>query len=383
MDAQSIIKDTYKTYFGRDPEQGGLDHWMKQAEGMGGNLSGLSDKIIGSAQGNDRSGVINKAYSDMFGRTAEQGGMDHWNSFWDKNWTGNNTKNDIWTTIGATSSGNDEKALADRLTSGNASWMTPFKDPAKADTYWQNLNDKDGALTGAATGTGTQTGGMDIAALMQMLKAAQGSQQTATPAPTMPSAEGYQKFMNPFLEEVYKPAARQVSDTYSRRIGDLKGAATQAGAYGDDTYGDAYATLAGDEAQALSDLAANIFGQGFDTSMNRWQQQQGIDLQALGLGSNIDLANRQFDLESLLSMDQNQQNWISTMLGLDNYSRTWDQAAKDREYQDFWNKQMWPIYLQNLGVSWAGGVPSNQQTITTETRPGNSLISNLGAWFNA
>jgi hypothetical protein len=143
------------------------------------------------------------------------------------------------------------------------------------------------------------------------------------------------KFFNPFQSQVIGQLGSQYDRMRSQAALGANDAATQAGAFG----GDRHALLVGEREGALDRQqgqdTANLLYQGFGDAQQRAAQAANLGLGAAG-----------------------------QQLGYGDYNRGIQQQGLDTAYQDFLNKQNFPI--QKLGILQSGwnGIPGGAGTTT-------------------
>ena len=184
--------------------------------------------------------------------------------------------------------------------------------------------------------------------------------------------ESYKDYFNPYMDEVFGAGSRALNESADRRRRQLGMEAAAGGAFGDTSYGIEGSLIERDRMQQLGDLRGKIAATGFgeaqslqNLDLQRQLQQMGIGLQSAQTSSEIDLANQ-----------ANARNWAQQLFNQGQYVNTQDQAARDREFQDFWNEQNWDAAQLDKLSNWMRGAPSG--TSITTTSPGVQQSSGGG-----
>lgn len=365
------IQDAYKNLFGRDASDADLAYWGS----TGKSGSDLTSALTGAASGSDRTALVNNNYQDLFGRAADTGGSNFWTS--DDSWSkyASGGLDNFLLQMGGGSRGNDETSLVNNLKSANgADWSAPFFTDSGSKSVWNSLLDSEGGVNKGQT--------LDIAALM---KALQGGQKPPTPAPAS-SFGGYSDYMNPYIKDVLQNAIGDVNTSYDKATNTLGSQAFSSGAYGDARHGIESSELSKNRAKTIGDLSAQTNAQGFESAMNRANQDldrqaniayQNAMLQNNWANSQVSGANTANSI-GLNDYTQNT-NWLSMLQNLDQYDRNWTQQQNNADYQDFWGSQNWDQNQITSLLNILNAIPGQSTTIGTQSTPENSSSSQLGA----
>lgn len=221
-------------------------------------------------------------------------------------------------------------------------------------------------------------------------------------------------FMNPYLEGAMEPTLRRIREQGDANRNRIGATAATSGAFGDDRHRVLDQESYKDENQQVADTVAQMMSSGYgqamgdaqrvadrnlqgssinanlqDSALGReWQSNEaaagrdlgwnqyllGLDqrekdraLSAAGVGSNIDLAEN----GQLLQLMQEQ-------MGMDNYTRGWEQLGKNADWEQWLQKTMWPITKLQAARGTGSAVPqSAQQSDTTFQQLIGGLIGGL------
>lgn len=370
------ITQAYQSLFGRAPEAAGLDYWLSSGK----SGADLTNALTGSAQGSDRSAVVNTSYNNLFGRDAETAGSNFWTSddSWNKYASGG--LDNLMLQMGGGSRGSDEFSLIDNLkASGGKGWAATFFDPSNSQAVWNSLLDDEGF-----NGKGAMP---DLNALLKKL---QQKQPTASAGGGGFPSGGYKDYQNPFTEDVLNAAIRKLNESGDRQRNALGTQAFSAGAYGDARHGIESDRLTDSLLQAIGDLSATTNAQGFESAMGWFNRDldrqaniayQNANLQNQWMGNQITGANTANNIG--LNDYTQQTNWLSFLNNLDQYDRGWTQNDLNANYQDYWAAQTWDQNQLTALLNVLNAIPGQSTTTAVNQQPDNSWASMLGASLNS
>lgn len=229
---------------------------------------------------------------------------------------------------------------------------------------------------------GGQTGGNAYSQAANALTgagtAAQGAINTFGNVPTV--AAGMGTYQNPFTQQVTNRAIADVGRTTAMQQEANKAAAARAGAFGGSRQGLVEAETNAASQRAIGDLSANLGMQGFNTAAqlaqgdiaNRFTGASGMlsgagTLQNLGTGG-FNMANtlQQQQAAQGLLQQQMQQQLLSDAMG---------------QFYGFANSPL--NYVNMMGQSLSGSPLANNQTRTSQYRPGVLDFLSLGTGLAA
>jgi hypothetical protein len=229
---------------------------------------------------------------------------------------------------------------------------------------------------------GGQTGGNAYSQAANALTgagtAAQGAINTFGNVPTV--AAGMATYQNPFTQQVTDRAIADVGRTTAMQQEANKAAAARAGAFGGSRQGLVEAETNAASQRAIGDLSANLGMQGFNTAAqlaqgdiaNRFTGAGGMlsgagTLQNLGTGG-FNMANtlQQQQAAQGLLQQQMQQQLLSDAMG---------------QFYGFANSPL--NYVNMMGQSLSGSPLANNQTRTSQYRPGVLDFLSLGTGLAA
>lgn len=119
----SQVQALYVAYYGRPAEPAGLNFWANVVEANGGDVSVIIKDFSNAPEYQQRFGslddatLVNNLYLQMFGRSAEPGGLEFWVGLLK---AGTQTLGDIAHTISSLASGTDLQVLSGRVDLANA-----------------------------------------------------------------------------------------------------------------------------------------------------------------------------------------------------------------------------------------------------------------------
>jgi hypothetical protein len=119
----SQVQALYVAYYGRPAEPAGLNFWANVVEANGGDMSVIIKDFSNAPEYQQRFGslndttLVNNLYLQMFGRSAEPGGLEFWVGLLK---AGTQTLGDIAHTISSLASGIDLQVLSGRVDLANA-----------------------------------------------------------------------------------------------------------------------------------------------------------------------------------------------------------------------------------------------------------------------
>lgn len=119
----SQVQALYVAYYGRPAEPAGLNFWANVVEANGGDVSVIIKDFSNAPEYQQRFGslndttLVNNLYLQMFGRSAEPGGLEFWVGLLK---AGTQTLGDIAQTISSLASGVDLQVLSGRVDLANA-----------------------------------------------------------------------------------------------------------------------------------------------------------------------------------------------------------------------------------------------------------------------
>lgn len=284
------------------------------------------------------------------------------------------------------------------------------------------------APTAPTMQTMTATGGAPVTAGSTTTQSATASSTAAptsstTTTPATPAAPQINipnldpsGFQNNFIQAALAPAIRAIEDQGAKARSGLGSAAAAAGAFGDARHGVVEAKQIDDQARQVGDLTATTMANAFDkamgyrnTDMDRllniglsnaqlqdtangrnWQSGENAAGRAQGweqflMGLDQTEKDRALSAAGMandftLAGNQQQMNWLSQLMGFDNYMRGWDQQGLNTSYEDWMSERMWPITLIQA-LQGSGNLPGT--TSSTTTSPNNSLANLLGSALGA
>ena len=181
------------------------------------------------------------------------------------------------------------------------------------------------------------------------------------------SPQGYQQFMNPYIDQVVDQSMRDLqrqADIERQRIGS---GAIQSGAFGGSRQAVAEQELQRNTADALARQSSQLRSQAFESAQNRAQQAGELfgklGLQQAALGESAQAA---------------QQRDISLLSQLGGQEQQQQQAEIDAQRATSLERQFEPYQRIGFMSDIFRGVPTQTQTLTSTTAPKPSMISQLG-----
>ena len=197
--------------------------------------------------------------------------------------------------------------------------------------------------------------------------------------PQWGSAEAYNRFANPYLEQVMEPGRDRLSREYQKALGSGLRGATEQG-IGTGTIGGrsnlAGARTAGaisDEAfRAMREYEADMRGRAFDQAQEGFFRQADLDRSGAQLA--MDAGTQ---LQNLAEMQQSQAlQRIESLRSAGLSQRELEQSIKDIAYEDYLTKRDYQKQQLNWFTSLLSGTPYNvtDQTQTTATSGGGPTM---------
>ena len=181
------------------------------------------------------------------------------------------------------------------------------------------------------------------------------------------SPEGYQQFMNPYIDQVVDQSMQDLqrqADIERQRIGS---GAIRSGAFGGSRQAVAEQELQRNTADALARQSSQLRSQAFESAQNRAQQAGELfgklGLQQAALGESAQAA---------------QQRDISLLSQLGGQEQQQQQAEIDAQRATSLERQFEPYQRIGFMSDIFRGVPTQTQTLTSTTAPKPSMISQLG-----
>lgn len=116
---KKYLENAYKKAFGRDIDVEGLNYWMNQLSQGKVTIKDFILNLIGSDEFNnlnlDVKEKIGRAYGIMFGRNADDEGLNYWMNQYNKNLKNNNSKNAIVLTVKEMMKSDELKQIAQKI----------------------------------------------------------------------------------------------------------------------------------------------------------------------------------------------------------------------------------------------------------------------------
>ncbi len=165
-------------------------------------------------------------------------------------------------------------------------------------------------------------------------------------------AQGMDTYKNPYQQDVINTTLADLDRQRQMAISQGQGAATQSGAYGGSRHGVADSLTNEAYGRIGAQTSAQLNQQGFNTAANLSGQDIGNRLQSAGLLGQ--LGQQQFG---------NAQTSANSILGYGTLGQQTDQAALDRQLQQFQAAQQWPFQTQaltNQSLGLANGASGSQ-----------------------
>lgn len=84
------VQKLYVAYFGRPADPNGLEHWTNALDANAITLADVSDSFAASQEyrdtyaGLDNRAIVNDVYENLFGRAADQTGLNYWTDLMDR-----------------------------------------------------------------------------------------------------------------------------------------------------------------------------------------------------------------------------------------------------------------------------------------------------------
>ena len=178
-----------------------------------------------------------------------------------------------------------------------------------------------------------------------------------------------QRYLSPYLEDVYKRTLAGEAQQNAQQLSGLKGQAVQAGAFGGDRAGVAAANLGYQQNLANSQTNANILNSGFQQAQGVAQQQQGAELgaeqanlarltqagaQIAGLGAGAQTAGLQ---------------GAQAQLGAGQVEQQTQQAGLQALYNQFQQEKAYPFQTAQFLANIAEGTGAQSGSTTTTQQP--------------
>ncbi len=131
-ESMAKVQQAYVSYYGRPGDSAGVDYWAEELDKNGGDMSAIIDAFGNSPEYQERFGalssseLINNLYQQMFGRDAEQAGLDWWSEQID---------------IGATTLSQAALQIADGAANEDLTILTNRIDVASTLTFGMDIRD--------------------------------------------------------------------------------------------------------------------------------------------------------------------------------------------------------------------------------------------------
>jgi hypothetical protein len=183
---------------------------------------------------------------------------------------------------------------------------------------------------------------------------------------TTPTYDLYEDYLNPYIEEALDPTARELEETFDKRITDIGAQAAENEAFGGSRH-----TLLESEAeenyfQEVSDLYKEGLAEGYDTSITAAGADQDRLLSAgTGLGQ---LAETEQDMAL---------GGVDALLESGAIQQAQDQEELDVAYSDFLEQRDWPYSNLSWFSSLVTGLPQIGTVETSTSEEGGSDTADL------
>jgi hypothetical protein len=199
-----------------------------------------------------------------------------------------------------------------------------------------------------------------------LVRQAQQSAQNiaAGQGPEAMTASGGYLGMNPFLQGTFESAARPITSQFQQQIQNINSQASRAGRFGSAAQGQL-------QAGAAESLAANLSGLGERLGFAGYQQERGLQEQALGRQQQGMLQAAQ------LAPTLANQDYLAAqrLFGVGQLGEQYQQQALQDQINRFNYQQQAPFRALQQYLSFIGGVPAGQQQVAPEyTNPAATAL---------
>lgn len=195
------------------------------------------------------------------------------------------------------------------------------------------------------------------------------------------------QYFNPYQQHVIDATMNEMNRQHTMDLNTMNANAAKASAYGGSRHGVLEAEMNRNHEQNRMNMLAQLNAQGFDVASNMNKDYLNRNLTGAQTSNQIDATEAQTNIDAarvnntLAGQAQTLgTNDVNLQAHYGDRAQTYNQSVRDSAVQDYYEKEMRPFQVAGFYSDILQGVPSNQSTLTTQTAPEpSSLSQGIGA----